>query len=287
MSRHLRSLTRGGVYHVMNRGNRKQRIFEDVRDRTRFLRILIEEIDTQGVDLLAGAQVENHFHLIVRTPYGNLSDFMARLEGRFARYSNWRHGHVGHLFQGRFRDVVIEHDIHLLIALCYVFLNPLRARLVARPEDYKWSTYAATAGFAPLPDYLCIDWLTSLFPSDSVSRSQLRFRSLMAEAKPVAAYLNGHDDLGPDPVRRVIRSYVGEQVNLELLPRPYRSILRSQLPDLIKIGLAPATRSDAIYEAHVVHGYKLAEIARQLQLHPATVSKIFRRTCASRRHSAA
>ncbi len=69
----------------------------------------------------------NHFHLVVVTPHGNLSEFMEQLEGRFARYSNWRHGSVGHLFQGRFRDVVIEHDIHLLIALCYVFLNPVSA----------------------------------------------------------------------------------------------------------------------------------------------------------------
>ena len=175
MSRDQRPRIPGGTYHVMNRGNRKLRIFEDVHDRRMFLRILIEEKETHGVEILGGCQMENHFHLVVVTPHGNLSEFMARFEGRFARYSNGRHGNVGHLFQGRFRDVVIEHDIHLLIALCYVFFNPVSARLVAKLEDYKWSTYAATAGFVPLPNYVSIDWLTTLFPSDSVAQSQLRF----------------------------------------------------------------------------------------------------------------
>lgn len=288
MGRKQRSLIAGNTYHVMNRGNRRLRIFEDVRDRRRFLQILIEEKETHGVDILAGCQMENHFHLVVGTPHGNLSEFMARFEGRFARYSNWRHGNVGHLFQGRFRDVVIEHDIHLLIALCYVFLNPVSARLAARLEEYKWSTYAATAGFTPLPNYVSIDWLTTLFPGDSVAQSQLRFRNLMAEAKPVAVYLEGNQgDIEPEPVRRVIRSYVGEQVQLGMLPRTYRSLLRSPLSELVHTGLNEPSRSAAIYDAHVVHGYKLAEIARELLLNPATVSKIFRSTRASRNFSAA
>lgn len=286
MGRNLRSGISGGTYHVMNRGNRKMRIFEDVRDRRRFLKILIEEKETHGVELLGGCQMENHFHLILATPHGNLSEFMARFEGRFARYSNWRHGNVGHLFQGRFRDVVIEHDIHLLIALCYVFFNPVSARLVTKLEDYKWSTYAATAGLAPLPNYLSIDWLTALFPSDSVPASQRRFRNLMAEAKPVAAYLQGND-IDPEAVRRVIRSYVGKQVQLGTLPRTYRSGLRSDLSELVHAGSTGPSRSAAIYDAHVVHGYKLAEIARELLLNPGTVSKIFRSACASRPSSAA
>ncbi|MEO7156796.1 MAG: transposase [Vicinamibacterales bacterium] len=264
------------------------RIFEDARDRRRCRQILIEEKETHGVELLAGCQMANHFHLVVVTPHGNLSEFMARFEGRFARYSNWRHGNVGHLFQGRFRDVVIEHDIHLLIALCYVFLNPVSARLVTKAEDYKWSTYAATAGLAPLPSYLSIDWLMSLFPSDSVPQSQLRFRNLMAKAKPLVAYLEGKEtDVDPEGVRRVIRSYVGKQIQLGMLPQVYRSLLRSPLSALVHAGLTEPSRSAAIYDAHVVHGYKLAEIARELLLHPGTVSKIFRSACASRPCSAA
>jgi REP element-mobilizing transposase RayT len=287
MGRNARPKIDGGTFHVMNRGNRKQRIFEDDRDRRRFLRILLEEKETHGVDILAGCQMENHFHLVVVTPRGNLSEFMARFEGRFARYSNWRHGRVGHLFQGRFRDVRIEHDIHLLIALCYVFLNPVSARLVARAEEYKWSSYAMTVGLAPLPPYLSIDWLTALFRPDSVQGSQRLLRSLMSGANPVETYLRqAESDVDAEAMRRVLRSFVGEQIQLGMLPRKYRSVLRSELSELVQEESTAQSRAEAIHEAHVVHGYKLAEIARELHLHPSTVSKIFRKI-RSRRSSVA
>lgn len=261
-------------------------IFEDDRDRRRFLRILIEEKQRYGVTVLAGCLMQNHFHLVVTTPHGNLSDFMEQLEGRFARYSNWRHGRVGHLFQGRFRDVVIEHDIHLITALCYVFLNPVSARLVTRLEDYKWSSYSATVGLSALPNYLSVDWLVLLFEGDSLPESQWRFRNLMSEAKPVAAYLRqSPTGVDPDSVRRVLGSFVGAQLQLGMLPRTYRSALRSPLPELVQAEAPSPSRATAIYDAHVVHGYTLAEIARELGLHHSGVSKIFRMACKSRASS--
>ena len=268
----------------MNRGNRKALIFEDDRDRRRFLQILIEQKSTYGVDLLAGCQMGNHFHAVVSTPNGNLSEFMEQWQGCFARYSNWRHDRVGHVFQGRFRDVVIEHDIHLLIAVCYVFFNPVSAGFVTRPEDYKWSTYAATVGLAPLPNHLSIDWLETLFPGESREQSQLRFRNLMTEAKPVMAYLQQNESsVDPDSLRRAIRSYVGEQIQPGNLPRAYRSVLRSGLPELLHEGMTGPMRANAIFDAHVIHGYKLAEIARELRLSPSAVSRMFRSAITSRR----
>ena len=276
----------GASYHVMNRGNRKTRIFEDDRDRRRFLRLLLEEKDRYGVDVGAGCLMGNHFHSILTTPHGNLSDFMEQWEGRFAKYSNWRYDRVGHLFQGRYRDVLLEHDIHLLTALCYVFLNPVSAGLVRKPEDYPWSTYAATVGLAPLPSYLSIDWLRTLFPEDSLKEAQRRFRTLMDQADPVFAYLqeNGAAAVDCNAMRRVIRSYTGEQLQLGTLPRIYRSDLRSGLAEVVPDGLASSVRAAAIYDAHVVHGYTLAEIARELRLSPQRVSQIYRRICESRRN---
>ena len=137
----------GAIYHVMNRGNRKEPIFEDDSDRRRFARILVEVQAAYCVKTMGGSLMSNHFHLGVLTPYGNLSEFMQQLEGQFARYSNWRHGRVGHLFQGRFRHVHIEHDIHLLTALCYIFMNPVAAGLCREPADWYWSSYRGTAGY--------------------------------------------------------------------------------------------------------------------------------------------
>ena len=285
MGRPHRLVFCGATYHVMNRGNRKAVIFQDARDRRRFIRILIEELERYAVKLLAGCEMGNHFHCAVTTPHGNLSDFMERLESRFAQYSNWRHERSGHLFQGAFRDVLIEHDIHLLIALCYIFLNPVAARLVEKPEDYKWSTYAATVGLAPLPSYLSIDWLEALFPNNTLREAQRRFRELMSAADPLADYLRLNDSTALDPsaVRRVIRSYTGEALQVGMLPRKYRSELRLSLTELLPDGMPPQARAHRIYEAHVTNGYTLAEIARELRIRPATVSKVYRTFCDSRR----
>jgi putative transposase len=268
----------------MNRGNRKSPIFEDNRDRRWFVRIRAEEKERYGVEILAGCEMGNHFHAAVTTPHGNLSDFMERWEGRFATYSNWRHNRVGHLFQDRFRAVLIEDDIHLLIALCYIFFNPVSAGLVPRLEHYKWSTYAATVGLAPVPRYLSIDWLLALFPNDSLENAQRRFHDLMSEAKPVVAYLRQSDAAAIDPeaLKRVIRSYVGEQLQIGMLPRMYRSVLRSSLTDLFPDGMDLPTRANAVYDAHVTHGYTLAEIARELRVSPARVSQIYGRIRKSR-----
>ena len=140
----------------MNRGNRKVLIFHDDRDRRRFTRILIETTEEYGVETLGGVQMGTHFHLVVLTPHANLSAFMQQLEGRYAEYINWRHGFVGHLFQGTFKGVVIENDIHLFTALWYVFSNPCAAGFCERFEEWPWSTYAATAGLRPVPAYLSI-----------------------------------------------------------------------------------------------------------------------------------
>jgi putative transposase len=259
----------------MNRGNRKGPIFEDDRDRRRFLRKLIEEQEVYDVKTLAGSLMGNHFHLAVLTPHGNLSEFMDQLEGQFARYFNWRHELVGHLFQRRFRHVLIENDVHLLTALCYILMNPVAANLVTKLEDYQWSTYAATAGYRPVPTYLSIDWLESFFPALTLTEAQRRFRQIMNTAKPVAAYLEGADELnvGAETIKQIVRSYTGEQLHVASLPRTYRTLLRPSLEDLqLEVG---RDRCAFIKEARITYGYRNAEIAKTLGLKPATVSKIF------------
>jgi putative transposase len=285
MARALRDEIAGGTYHVMNRGNRKQRIFEDDRDRRKFRRLMVEEKHTHGVEICGDSQMGNHFHMVVVTPHGNLADFVGAVEGRFASYSNWRHGHVGHLFQGRYQAIVIEDDIQLLTALCYVFLNPVSAGLVHRIEDYRWSTYRATIGLASPPSYLSLDWMPTFFPGLPLAEARRRFRDLFTEAKPVFAYFKQHDaDVDAEAVKRVIRSHVGEQLRLGTLPRQYRSILRDSLADLLPVTLRRSELATAIYEARATHGYRVVEIARHLRMHRETVSKIFRSTCKSRHH---
>ena len=262
----------------MNRGNRKAFIFEDDRDRRQFLRKLVEEQEVHDVKILGGTQMGNHFHLAVVTPHGNLSEFMAALQGQFARYFNWRHRYVGHVFQGRFRHVCIEGDTQLLTAMCYIFMNPVTAGLTQSVEDYKWSTYAATVGLRPTPSFLSLDWLETLFPHLTLSQAQARLRRLMSDPKPVAAYLRGMQakmelNVDPETVKQVLRSYTGEQLQLALLPRVYRDALRPSLDDLLRD--THNDRRQLIIDARLLYGYRNAEIAKALGLMPATISKIF------------
>ena len=255
----------------MNRGNRKAVIFEDERDRRRFIRILLETKIEYGVEVLGGVQMGNHFHLIVMTPHGNVSEFMQKLEGQFAKYSNWRHGRVGHLFQGRFIGVIVESDLHLFTAAWYVFMNPVEAGFVSRLEDWKWSTYACTAGLAPVPEYLSISWLETVFPSSSLQESQRLFRVCMSQPQPIASFI----ELA-DPTSTVaMRSYIAERLREVAQPCSCRALIRPPIEQLFSASHSRSERASAIRVAHETHGYKLAEIARCIGLHSATVSKIY------------
>jgi putative transposase len=275
MSRPLREEIAGATYHVMNRGNRKVLIFENKHDRRVFWRIVCEELRIHGVVLCALCLMGNHFHMVITTPYGNLADFVGAVESRYATYVNDRYGYVGHLFQGRYVPVVIDDDIHLLTALCYVFLNPVSAGLCTKIEDYPWSTYRATVGLRPAPQQLSFEWLQTLFADLSLNEAQGRLHGIMQKAKPVVAYFQDMD-VDPDAVKRVIRSYVGDSIRVGTMSRRYRSVLRASLDELLPRGLPRAALPPAVHTARVEHGYRIVEIAQHLRMHRVTISKIFR-----------
>ena len=169
------------VYHVTARGNRGEAIYTDDRDRRRFLQLL--ETTVTGCDwrCLAYCLMTNHFHLLVATPQPNISLGMRALNGVYARWFNWRHGFKGHLFESRFHAVVIESDWHLLEASRYVLLNPARAGLVRRPEDWRWSSYRATAGLERQPSFLATSVILSYFGEGSRKRRPA-FRAFVQDA---------------------------------------------------------------------------------------------------------
>jgi putative transposase len=266
----------GGTYHVMNRGNRKAAIFEDATDCKRFLRLVLDAREEFGVEILGGCLMVNHFHLLVLTPNPNLSEFMQRLQGQFAEYSNWRHKRVGHVFGGRFRRVLVESDLHFLTAASYVFMNPVVAGLATRLEEWKWSTYAATAGIAPAPSYLSLDWLDNLFPTGSREESQRKLREIMCEERPVESYIREFEMSSDEARNQPVRSFIGERLHQLGVPRFYRCIDRPTIDELIPDGANYTDRALAIQRAHVVYGYTLAEIARSLGIHPTTAGRMLR-----------
>ena len=141
----------GGVYHVLARGNHREPIFLDDRDHERFLSLLAHETRRRAWICRTYCLMPNHFHLLLELRKPNLSAGMHTLLGIYARWFNSRRDLDGHLFARRFRSISIETDAHLLQAARYVVLNPVRASLCDRAEEWRWSSYAATLGLRPLP----------------------------------------------------------------------------------------------------------------------------------------
>jgi putative transposase len=167
MARPLRIEFPDALYHVTSRGNERRPIFRDDVDRRMFLSLLAQGVTRFGWSLTAWVLMTNHFHLVIQTPHPNLSRGMHWLNGTYAAWFNRRHGRCGHLFQGRFQSLVIEKERHLQEVLRYVVLNPVRAAIVARPENYSWSSYRATAGLDPATSWLDTDAILCLFDPDA------------------------------------------------------------------------------------------------------------------------
>ena len=154
MTRPLRVVYPGAVYHVTARGNERKAIVRDDIDRRRFVATLAQMVEHYRVVCHAWVLMPNHYHLLLETPEANLSRAIRHLNGVYTQAFNRRHRRVGHLFQGRFKAILLEKDAHLLALCRYVVLNPVRAGLVRHPRAWGWSSYRATAGEESAPTWL-------------------------------------------------------------------------------------------------------------------------------------
>lgn len=161
MTRPLRLEFPNALYHVTSRGDRREAIFEDDEDRLRFLEILGTVVSDYNWLCHGYCLMDNHYHLIIETLDGNLSKGMRQLNGVHTQASNRRHGPSGrHLFQGRYKAILVDRDRYLLELFRYVVLNPLRAKgMVKRFEDWPWSSYRAMVRDAAKPEWLTTDWV--------------------------------------------------------------------------------------------------------------------------------
>jgi REP element-mobilizing transposase RayT len=146
MPRTARNEVSGGVHHVTSRGNARQIVFRDSLDRQVFSKLLLQVVQRFAWRCLTYCLMENHYHLLVATAEPTLGPGMQRLNGRYAQHFNRRHGRSGHLWGDRYYSELLQRDAHLLLALRYIALNPVRAGLCARPEDWPWSGHRELAG---------------------------------------------------------------------------------------------------------------------------------------------
>ena len=182
MARPLRLEHPGALWHVTARGNERGDVFRDDVDRREFLSVLGRTATIYGWRLHAYVLMGNHYHLLVETPEPTLSRGMRDLNGVTTQRFNRRHGRTGHLFEGRFKAILVEREAHLLEVVRYVVLNPVRAGLARSAAAWPWSSYKATAGLAEAPEWLETTWTLDNF-GRRPAEARRRYAAFVAEGK--------------------------------------------------------------------------------------------------------
>ena len=166
MARPQRIEYEGAFHHVMSRGNDGVPIFRDDTDRLQFLALLAYVIVRFNWVLHDWVLMTNHFHLAIEAGECTLSRGMHWLLGAYAQWFNRRHGRTGHLYDRRFKNLLVENEEYLLTVTRYIALNPVKAGIVARPEDYVWSSYRARAAYEAAPSWLTMGAVQAMFGAD-------------------------------------------------------------------------------------------------------------------------
>lgn len=278
MARQLRIEYPGAVYHVMSRGNEHRRTFLDDDDRLTFLETLATVNSRYNWFVHAYCLMGNHYHVLIETPDANLSVGMQQLNGVYAQRFNAKRRRVGHLFQGRFKAIIVERESYLLELCRYIVLNPVRADMVDDVAKYPWSSYGATAGLTARPACLATEWLHSQFSPNRLRAMKL-YQRFVNEGLTAAApftHIKHQLFLGSDDFVRRVAPLLDVHETITEFPRTQRFANRTPLAALFKPSdMKDRTRrNQAILRAHLEHGYKLIEIADHVGLHYSMISKI-------------
>jgi len=178
MARQLRIEFSGAFYHVTSRGNERKSVFRSRRDREKFLEYLESASERYGAVIHVYCLMDNHYHLLVETPQGNLSQIMQHINGAYTTYFNVKRRRSGHLFQGRYGSILVEADPYALELSRYIHLNPVRAGMVQRPEEYEWSSYLPYALEEQKPAWLSTDLILG-YLNDQYLAAQQKYKDFV------------------------------------------------------------------------------------------------------------
>jgi putative transposase len=265
VARPLRIVIAGGLYHLIARGNAGQNVYLDAHDQAGFLETLDHVIDRFGWLCHAYCLMSNHYHLLIETPRPNLPLGMRQLNGVYAQRFNRRHGRCGHIFQARYRSILVEKETHLLAVARYIVLNPVRAGICDDPGNYPWSSYGATAGHEPPPPFLTTEWILAQF-ARTRRNAQAHYRTFVHAHLSDSIRVRG-ERVGSEPF---LRDRHGHDPPLAEIKREQIEPARRPLDDIFSSSPNP------IHAAYCRHGYALREIAEHIGCHYSTVSRRLR-----------
>ena len=278
MSRPLRIELAGGLYHVTSRGDGREAIYFGDGDRVAWLEVLGQVCERFNWRVHAWCQMTNHYHVVVETPEANLSQGMRQLNGVYTQHVNRTYRRVGHVFQGRYKAILVERDSYLLELARYVVLNPVRAGMVKGPRQWRWSSYRAMVGAAEVPPWLVTDWILGQFGS-ARARAVQKYVDFVREGVGLPSiwqHLEGQIYLGSEAfVKRMqkLSADSAAEVRIAEVPRAQR---RPKGPALETFVTRHRERNAAMAAAFATGGYSLAQIAEHFGVHYSTVSRAVR-----------
>ena len=220
--------------------------------------------------------MHNHYHLLLETPDENLCQGIRQLNGTYTQHINKKYQRVGHLFQGRFKSILVEKENYLLELSRYIALNPLRANLVEDPKDWPYSSYPQTIGIVKKIPCLFPDWILSQSSPDKknarISYQEFVLSGINKESP--FKQVKGKIFLGSEYFLAKMEQFMEQKEQLIEIPRKQRYALR---PTLDKIFQTKNKREIKISQASQKYGYTLKEIGQYLGLHYTTISKIIKK----------
>ncbi len=267
MARPLRIEYPGAVYHITARGNAGEKVFLVDSDRELFLEVLALVVERFNWRCHAYCLMTNHYHLLVETVDPTLSHGMRQLNGVYTQGFNRCHQRTGHVFQGRFKAILVERDAYLLELARYVVLNPVRAKMVRTARDWRWSSYRATAGFDESPSFLTTSWILEQFGATELT-AQKAYRGFVSAGRGETVWenLRGQIYLGSDVF---VKEHAPAHPAGREIPRAQRLVDRPPLADIVSDPKDIA----GIARAYIECGYTQQQIASHLDVHYSTISR--------------
>jgi putative transposase len=281
MARPLRIEYDGALYHVTSRGNDRKAIFKDDRDRELLLNTLTQVTERFHWICHGYCLMNNHYHIVIETPDGNLSKGMRQLNGVYTQAFNKRHGRAGHVLQGRFKAILVQKDSHFLEVCRYVVLNPVRVKTISHPRQWKWSSYKATAGMVQPHGCLTVDEILRHFGQRKRIAHEKYFEFIQAGIGSPSIWdnLEAQSLLGVEGFAEGLRHLVTEKQQIREIPKGQRFVGRPTLEKLFsRRSRGKTSRNQLIAKAVAHYGYSQMDLASFLGLHYSTISQILAAT---------
>ena len=273
MTRSLRIEYPGAFYHITSRGNARQNIFKTKRDYIEFLNILTENFKRYNWECYAYCLMSNHYHLLIKTLDPNLSQGMRQINGVYTQKFNFLHKTVGHVFQGRYKAILVDEEKYFYELIRYIVLNPVRAKLVKSPDNFLWSSHREM--LKESRDNICES--EKILDKFENLKEYKKFINQKTEESDVWEDLKGGIVLGSFDFVDRIKGYIKkERKRSKAINKKERYVGRKSLEKIFnkKEHLSLEKRNALIYKAHVDYGYTLSEIGRYLDLDNSTIGRI-------------